>query len=287
MQPRVEIRPPKSPEEFRYIEHIQRDAWGAGDIDITPTHVCVAASLAGGCVYLAFVDGKPVGFVLGILGIHEGKIFLHSHQLGVLREYQNLGIGYMLKLKQREYALSRGLDLIKWTFDPLQSKNAYFNFNKLGIICREYFVNLYGEIRDELNRGLPSDRLYVEWHIRSSRVTERLRGLRPPVADKLSETPISNRVKRRDNVLVFEDYDILREKFVLVEIPTNYVEMKLRFPKEALRWRLGLRQIFTRYLDLGYIIVDVLTDSTKKRLFYVLTTYSADRILNTEWWRLL
>ena len=286
---RIEIRPPRKSGEYRYIEDIQRDAWRANDIDITPTHVCVATYLSGGCVYLAFDNGKPIGFVLGFLGLKNGKIFLHSHQLGVLRSYQNKNVGFLLKLKQREFAVRHGIDLIRWTFDPLQSKNAYFNFNKLGVICREYIIDLYGEIRDELNRGVPSDRFYVEWHIDSQRVISRLRGERPPRYEDLGDSiSIINSIARKGRHPRIESVDLeLNDDFLLVEIPHNYVEIKKTNPSLGVEWRLRTREIFTRYLENGYIVVDVISNKDKNRYFFVLSKKEQKTILSTNWWELL
>ena len=285
----IEIRHPKSPEEFRYIEEIQRDAWGALDIDITPTHVCVATYLASRCVYIAFHRNKPIGFVWGMLGMQNGEIILHSHQLGVLREYQNKNVGFLLKLRQREYALERGIRLIRWTFDPLQSRNAYFNFNKLGVICREYIVNLYGEIRDELNRGLPSDRLYVEWHIDTPRVHGRIKGRKPPALEGLPRSiPIINRVEREHYFPRTTHVEMdLDDEFLLVEIPKNYIEIKSANPSLILDWRLKLREIFTEYLSRKYTIVDIITNEKKNRIFYVLSSANLEKILREDWWEIL
>jgi len=280
------IRPPKTPEEFRYIEKIQRDAWGASDIDITPTHVCVAVGLANGCVYLAFDGEKPIGFVWGFFGLENNGLYLHSHQLGVLREYQNRNVGYMLKLRQRDFALSHGIDLIKWTFDPLQSKNAYFNFNKLGVVCRRYIIDLYGEIRDNLNRGLPSDRMLVEWHINSPRVIKRIGGEKPPKYEFLPiNIPRINEVRYIGGVphVISVDLD-LNDRFLLVEIPSNYTELRARNFKLVLDWRITLRRIFTAYMNRGYIVVDLVHDQAKRRLFYVLTSLELDSVLNQDWW---
>ena len=286
---KIEIRPPKNPEEFRYIEQIQRDAWGAPDIDITPTHVCVATFLASRCVYLAFHNDKPIGFVWGLLGVKDGEIILHSHQLGVLREYQNKNVGFLLKLKQREYALSRGIKLIRWTFDPLQSKNAYFNFNKLGVICREYMINLYGEIRDELNRGLPSDRFYVEWYIDTPRVSSRIKGEKPPTLEKLPRNiPTVNSVEKTNGLLRTTQIEKdLQDEFLLVEVPRNYIEMKKASPSLVLEWRLNLREIFTEYLSRKYTVVDVIMNEEKTRIFYVLSSMKLKEILTENWWEII
>lgn len=285
-KPKIVIKEPETYGEYRYIEMIQKDAWGANEIDITPTHVCVATHLSGGCVYIAYMDSKPVGFVLGFIGVENGQIFLHSHQLGVIREAQNKNIGFLLKLKQREYAQRLGINTIKWTFDPLQSKNAYFNFNKLGVICRKYIVNLYGEIRDEINRGMPSDRFYVEWYIDSDRVKRRIKGERPPIFEKISSFPIATCVKSSGGIKRLENYDIIDENFVLIEIPKNFSSIRDASLEIALDWRFKTRKIFLEYFRKGYIVIDLITNSRKDRFFYVLTKIDLKTLLRKDWWRI-
>jgi len=122
-------------------------------------------------------DGRtPVGFALAFAAMREGLAYLHSHMVAVLEEYQNRGVGRMLKLAQRENALDRGINLIEWTFDPLQLKNAYFNIERLGAIVRRYIPNLYGRTSSPLHAGLPTDRLVAEWWVGSQRVEAVLAG---------------------------------------------------------------------------------------------------------------
>jgi predicted GNAT superfamily acetyltransferase len=132
----------------------------------------VVASKVGGHAFGAYDGERIVGFCLAIPGLKaDGVIYLHSHMLGVLHEYNNLGIGRMLKLRQREDALARGIQLIEWTFDPLELKNAYFNMERLGAIVRRYVENQYGTTTSPLHGGLPTDRCIAEWWISGERAT--------------------------------------------------------------------------------------------------------------------
>jgi predicted GNAT superfamily acetyltransferase len=109
--------------------------------------------------------------------------------LGVAREYRDLGVGRLLKLEQRKEALSRGIDLIEWTFDPLEIKNAYFNMERLGAIVRRFVLNQYGTTSSPLQAGLPTDRCIAEWWIASPRVEAILSGQkpeRPPIVERIS-----------------------------------------------------------------------------------------------------
>jgi predicted GNAT superfamily acetyltransferase len=169
----IEIRKLTELDEFRGAVQLQKVIWGFDDIDLLPLRFFVVASRVGGQVLGAFDGETMIGFCLGIPGVKPGgHAYLHSHMLGVLPEYHNLGVGRRLKLRQREDALARGIPLIEWTFDPLELKNAFFNIERLGAIVRRYAVNQYGDTSSPLHGGLPTDRCYAEWWIGSARVRE-------------------------------------------------------------------------------------------------------------------
>ena len=153
-------------EQFRDAVRVQETIWGFSDIDLLPVRFFVVASKIGGQVFGAYHEGRMVGFCLAIPGLkQDGTAYLHSHMLGVLPEFQNSGLGRRLKEHQRENALARGIELIEWTFDPLEVKNAYFNIARLGAIVRRYTRNQYGITSSPLTGGLPTDRCVAEWWI--------------------------------------------------------------------------------------------------------------------------
>jgi predicted GNAT superfamily acetyltransferase len=168
------IRPLHDVAEMRVCVALQRIVWGYTELETVPDHIFVVAAKTGGQVFGAFDADMPVGFVLAFPALRKNQAYLHSHLLAVLPEYQNHGVGRRLKLAQRDEALTRGIDLIEWTFDPLQLKNAYFNIAKLGAIVRRYIPDLYGHTTSPLHGGLPTDRLVAEWWLRSPRVQSRL-----------------------------------------------------------------------------------------------------------------
>lgn len=169
--PAIEIRQLAAREDFETAVKLQRDIWGFDEIDLLPLRLFVVASKIGGQVLGAFCAAKMVGFCLCIPGVKAGaKPYLHSHMMGVCPDYRDAGLGRALKLKQREYAMSAGVDLIEWTFDPLELKNSFFNIERLGAIVRRYVHNQYGTSSSHLHGGLPTDRLVAEWWIRSERV---------------------------------------------------------------------------------------------------------------------
>src|SRR5690242_16750751 len=166
----IEIRQLTKHQEFADAVRLQREIWGFQDVELMPLRLFIVADKIGGQVLGAFDRARMVAFSLCIPALKPGnKFYLHSHMLGVLPEYRNTGIGRRLKLKQREYALGRGIDLIEWTFDPLEIKNAFFNIERLGAIVRRYVHNQYGTTTSHLHGGLPTDRLVAEWWIQSPR----------------------------------------------------------------------------------------------------------------------
>ena len=164
-------------EEFHACVELQREIWGEADLEMEPTTMFVVASLTAGQVLGAFDGGKLVGYTLAVVGLHQNTPYLHSHQTGVSAPYRDRGVGRMLKLFQRDEALGRGICRIEWTFDPLELKNAHFNLNRLGAICRQYIPNLYGVTTSPLHRGIATDRLLAEWHLDSARVVAAINNL--------------------------------------------------------------------------------------------------------------
>ena len=184
--------------EFRQAQALEKEVWGFDDLELIPARFFVVGEKIGGHLLGAYDGNSMVGFVFGLPGVRHpstptegalgtpvrgGRFYIHSHMLAVKEPLRNTGLGRELKLLQREVALSQGFDLIEWTFDPLEIKNAYFNLEKLGAVARHYVVNQYGLTTSPLQGGLPSDRLVAEWWLRSPRVEETLRtGKRPEVA---------------------------------------------------------------------------------------------------------
>ena len=164
------IRHIHSTEEFESCVQLQKEVWGFDDIEVVPLRMFVVASKIGGQVIGAYDDSLLVGFALSIPGNRGRNAYLHSHMLAVREDYRDRGIGRRIKLAQRDDALLRGIDLIEWTFDPLEIKNAFLNIERLGAIARRYSINQYGVASSPLWGGLPTDRLIAEWWVRSERV---------------------------------------------------------------------------------------------------------------------
>ena len=172
---RIEIRKCQGLDEMRACVALQKEVWNFSDLDLIPLRMFVVAEKIGGQVIGAFDGDQMVSFALAIPGSRGGHSYLHSHMLAVRGQYRNAGLGRRMKFFQREDALARGFELIEWTFDPLEIKNAYLNIEKLGAITRRYSVNQYGITSSPLQGGLPSDRLVAEWWLKSERVTSVMR----------------------------------------------------------------------------------------------------------------
>lgn len=212
----IVVRKCEKLEEFHRCVELQREIWKEAELEVEPATIFVVATHTGGQVLGAFDGDVMVGYTLALVGLRERVPYLHSHMTGVLSEYRDRGVGRLLKLFQREEALGRGIRLIQWTFDPLETRNAHFNLNRLGAICREYQSNLYGVTTSPLHRGLATDRLLVEWHLDSARVVGAIENLvKDPVeAPAIIELPAELETwQREDSAKVGEVQARLRNEF--------------------------------------------------------------------------
>jgi predicted GNAT superfamily acetyltransferase len=194
-QATISIRKLTTHAEFVEAVELQRTIWGFADIDLLPVRLFVVASKVGGHSFGAFDGNRMVAFCLAIPGLKPGgRSYLHSHMLGVLEGYRDLGLGRRLKLIQREDAIASGIELMEWTFDPLELKNAFFNIERLGAVIRRFVFNQYGTTSSSLHGGLPTDRCIAEWYVASDRVARTLDGTRPPVTDPAARIAIPNNI---------------------------------------------------------------------------------------------
>jgi predicted GNAT superfamily acetyltransferase len=175
----IVVRALNSQDEFHDAVELQKEIWQFKDMDLLPRRLFVVATKVGGQAFGAYDGERMVGFALAIPGMKQGYgAYLHSHMVGVAASHRNQGVGRMLKLAQRDDALARGIDLMEWTFDPLEIKNAFFNIERLGAVVRRYVLNQYGISTSVLHTGLPTDRCVAEWWMRSERVVKALAGER-------------------------------------------------------------------------------------------------------------
>jgi predicted GNAT superfamily acetyltransferase len=190
----IEVRPCRGLEELRACVALQKEVWNFSDSELVPLRMFVVADKVGGQVLGAFDGSTMVGFAMSVPGTRSGHIYLHSHMLAVRADHRNSGLGRRLKLLQREDALARGIELIEWTFDPLEIKNAYLNIEKLGAIARRYIINQYGITTSPLQGGLPSDRLIAEWWLKSKRVETLLATGKNPSFDRAAAIDVPAKI---------------------------------------------------------------------------------------------
>jgi len=273
---RAQVRPVKNHEEFRECERIQKAVWGA--VGVAAEAMSVTQKY-GGAVLGAFVGGHCVGFLYAFLARRRGRLIHWSHLMAVESAFRNLGLGFRMKLAHRQFALAQGLPSICWTYDPLQSRNAVLNLHRLGGRAEEYLPNCYGSFQSNIEQGLPSDRLVVDWRINSSAVARRLQEGCQSADEmtKLLALPRVNKTRFRQvrRGSFPENCTIrlgLRHRSLLVEIPTNTDAMRLRALKLAWRWRMETRRIFQHYFAAGYTVVECVppTATNEGRCFYVM-----------------
>jgi predicted GNAT superfamily acetyltransferase len=176
------IRSCESLAEFEACVELQRLVWGYSDADLVPIPILIVARKTGGHVIGGFDEDRLVGFTLVFSAHHSGTPYVHSHFPAVLPEYRDRGVGCALKLQQREHCLCHSVNLIEWTFDPLEIKNAWLNIVRLGSVIRKFIPNLYGLSSSRLHGNLPTGRLIAQWHLYSPRVNATLAGDAPQSA---------------------------------------------------------------------------------------------------------
>ena len=232
---------------------LQKAVWQMQDVEVASSHTLRAIAHSGGCVLVAEAAGRMIGFCTGFAAWRAGQLSLWSHMAAVLPAYQGQGIGFQLKQAQRQWALARGYRLMAWTFDPLQSGNANFNFNRLGVTARHYSANHYGAMQDSINAGLASDRLEARWQLDAPQVVDLARGLERQDAAALAAA--------RKLVYVGADGKLQSTQpaqfdaaLYAIQIPRDIAALKERDIKGAQAWQLQLRGALRAAFAAGYHI---------------------------------
>jgi predicted GNAT superfamily acetyltransferase len=250
----VEIRDIEALSDYDACAQLQIDVWGFEPIEVVPAGHLIAMHHYGGTCVGAFDGTRLIGFVCGFGGWDRARPFHHSHMLAVLPEYRGRHIGENLKWAQRDRVLAQGIELINWTFDPLQAPNANLNVNRLGCIARRYKVNLYGESHSPLHGGIPTDRFEAEWHLKDQRVLDARAG-RFRDWPSWESLPRANRTRVDDDGLLACEPALnldLDGEALLVEIPKKITEIMAHDRDSALDWRQRTRKIFQHYFEKGY-----------------------------------
>jgi predicted GNAT superfamily acetyltransferase len=256
--------------ELEKMSQLEQKVWGASSI---PVHQTLTSAKNGGIVIGAYIGEQMVGFVYSFPGYKNGEVYLCSHMLGIDQEFRNQGIGYRLKMKQAEEAITLGYRKIRWTYDPLESRNGNLNIAKLGAICSEYIENCYGEMDDDLNKNLPSDRFNVEWLVSSPYLDYRHRMFADLKLEK--EQVLLDWMERESGypeaVWKSNCWEMFRNQPVLfVPVPVNFQELKEKDYGLALDWRYKTREIFVRLFAEGWAVAHVYRELNEPVQYYVL-----------------
>lgn len=256
----IDIRDIETSAEMREAERLQKEVWGVPDLEVVPLSQLVASKTAGGILVGAFDDEKLVGFVYGFVSIEDKKLVHHSHMLAVKPAYRNHKLGYRLKLAQRERALAQGIEFMSWTFDPLQSLNAYFNFSKLGVVSDRYFIDFYGGDAASFLHQNGTDRLWVTWRLADEQVKRRIDGAVPT-----AESNEANRLVEIDGDAprLNGTKETLSGTLAAVEIPIDINELEKQNGNLAHRWREATRSAFTEAIKAKFSVVDFIRGKQK------------------------
>jgi predicted GNAT superfamily acetyltransferase len=269
----IRVRLAETRGDYDACVELQRAVWGLSDLEVTSAIQLIATVHAGGCVHLAEIgSGAVVGFAYAFPGLAGGP-HLHSDMLAVLPEHQKRGVGVRLKWAQREEALRRGVNVIEWTFDPLQARNAHLNLRRLGARAVAFLPNLYGITSSALHHGLPTDRLLVRWELDAGPVRELAAAGEPPRSVPTPELPRINEVKWQAGWPVSSDPDLaLEAPELLLEVPPEWDVLFHSAPRVAQDWHGKTHQALATYFGRGYVGASFLPteDAGRRRPFYLL-----------------
>jgi predicted GNAT superfamily acetyltransferase len=258
--PTIQIQEIDSIAQMKALEKLQQDAWGWSDLDTTPLMDFIILKELGGTLIGAFDGERLVGFAFGFVGYDEGQIVFHSHMLAVHPSYRERGLGLRLKVAQRIAALERGFQHITWTFDPLQSTNAHLNVHKLGVVANRYRVNFYGDqTSSALHSYIGTDRLWVDWFLKSKRVRDRLDDGQHTSRTLLTSDEVEPLIRiASDGLPLTHPVALGSRRNVLIEIPTNIGILQQENPESAVAWRSATRAAFIEAFAAGYRVEDFL-----------------------------
>jgi len=276
------IRILETPEEMEQVERLQAIVWPGSDLDVVPGHIMLTAAHNGGLVLGAFEGETMVGMLFGFVGLYDvpdGPRPKHcSHQMGVLPDARDSGIGFALKRAQWQMVRKQGIDRITWTYDPLMSRNGRLNIGRLGAVCNTYMRSLYGEMRDGLNVGLPSDRFQVDLWVNTHRVERHMSDKPLPILTLAECEAAGVQVlyqvdARADFVRPPTSFDVPGGALLLVEIPPDFLKLKDADFNLARDWRFFSRDVFETCFSAGYLVTDFIFEVTgdRPRSFYILT----------------
>lgn len=274
----ITFRKLTEPAELQQLEALEGDVWNTDEV--IPYHMTITVAKFGGLFMGAFDEDRMIGFLYSFPGYTHGEPHLCSHMLGFLPAYRKQGLGVQMKWLQRDEAMAMGHTKITWTYDPLETVNGNLNIVKLGGIVRSYLPDCYGELDDEFNRGLPTDRFLVEWFLESNRVAS--------LHDGPGQVP--DEVMHAAEVLTYETVDgvprpldmrlDLQDSVLLLPVPAHFQEVKRKDMETARAWRRMTSELFQSYMGKGYTVTYIVRDQDVVR--YVLDKQPLPAILNAS-----
>lgn len=256
------IRPFRTHEDYEACIALQEATWGTGFSERVPMALMIVSQRLGGVAAGAFdEDGSLAGFIFGLSGIEDGSPVHWSDMLAVRTDCRGRGLGIRLKSHQRDMVLENGIRRMYWTFDPLESQNAYINLARLGIVAREYVENMYGQTDSPLHRGIGTDRFVALWQLDAPRVERRLAGdeSSPPI-EKFADVPrvLAGASASSSGWPEPEPREASRADRVLAAIPSSIQALKSSSPELAARWREATRSVLQSYLSNGYEVCELI-----------------------------
>ncbi len=260
----IAIRDLRSIDDLRQLKAVEKEVWGMADDDALPLTLAIALKTAGNIFVGAFDKEKNkeklVGFAFGFLGREHGQTTIHSHMLAVLDDYRHLDLGSRLKQAQRERAMAMGVHEMTWTYDPLQSRNAHFNFSKLGVLSDTYKVDFYGPETSSMLHRNATDRLWVRWILNARRVRDRLAAkntnLRAETIDTMRLLAPLVRFDPSGKPARADLASSLARQRVSIEIPGDILEVEQADMGLAREWREATRWAFSEAIKAGFVVAE-------------------------------
>ncbi|MED3563083.1 GNAT family N-acetyltransferase [Bacillus xiapuensis] len=263
MNSTVEVKLLTTIEELEQVQQLEKSVWKD---QVIPIHQTLTAVKNGGIVVGAYHQNQLVGFSYGFPGFINGKPYLCSHMLGIEKNFRGQGIGEFLKKAQKNAAIEKGYDLLTWTYDPLESVNAFLNLTKLKAICSTYVKNCYGDMKDGLNQGLPSDRFQVEWWISTPYIEE----AHQDELSAIERVPYVQTANGLPQLAEVDPSSFFSRWALLVPVPKQFQQMKKDAPELALDWRLKTRELFEALFENGFAAVRIVKTGDEPVVYYLL-----------------
>lgn len=267
--PNLYIKSVDTYNDIKEVIKLHRLIWGLDDFELTPPHIYRATLENGGHILLVYKNKTPVGFIYGFPGIDKDRNnFFYIHNLGIKKQFRSSGIGLKLNLHLRKILIKEGYELVKWTFDPLETSNANLYIGKMGGITNKYITNYYGIMTDAINKQITSDRLIISWWINSSFVKNKIKTKTSAFTiNDIKRSKCINLIDKKKRPITNNFTNNLNTYYL--ECPVNYHQIKKNQPETIKKWRIFVRDVLQSFFSKEVFIIDALYSNS--RFFYVLS----------------